>query len=76
MGKEETVLCKLAAAFERLAAVVSSGTAMEVRPFADACAQVLVLFGLFDNFIQIASRDYESKARGLSFNSLHYICIY
>jgi hypothetical protein len=70
---EEKTLHKIAAAFEPLAHVVTSGAAMEVGPFAHACAQVSVLFGFLDIFFQIASQDYVSKARGfiISFNSLY-----
>jgi hypothetical protein len=64
---EEKVLRKIVAAFEPLADVATSGAAMEVGPFAHACAQVSVLFGFLGIAFQMVEHDYASKARRLSF---------
>lgn len=65
---EERALRKIAAAFEPLADVATSGgAAMELGPFSHACARVSVLFGCLGIAFKFAEKDYVAKAWGFSF---------
>jgi hypothetical protein len=60
---EEKALRKIAAAFEPLSDVATSGgAAMKLEPFSHACAHVSVLFGCLGFAFKFAEKDYVSKA--------------
>ncbi|KAJ4746276.1 Accelerated cell death 11 [Rhynchospora pubera] len=65
-GREDKALRKIAASFEPLAEVATSGgVAMEVGPFSHACAHVSVLFGCLGIAFKFAEKDYVSKVDDL-----------